>query len=99
MLTIFRKREPDKRDGIDRHGTRLGASLELKAVRVGIGAGLRALHSDVLCEEVPDRIAELLSQLDQPPESWLSRSGHREHVAAVSTGGGTFGKRVGWWRR
>jgi hypothetical protein len=38
---------------------------ELRAVRRGIGAALRTLHSDVLREEIPDRIAELLSQLDQ----------------------------------
>jgi hypothetical protein len=37
----------------------------LKAVRTGIGAALRTLHSEVLHEEVPDRIAELLRQLDQ----------------------------------
>jgi histone H3/H4 len=41
------------------------ASADLKAVRTGIGAALRALHSDVLREEVPDRIAVLLRQLDQ----------------------------------
>jgi hypothetical protein len=37
----------------------------LKAVRTGIGAALRTLHSDVLREEIPDRIGELLRQLDQ----------------------------------
>ena len=49
--------EPGKRDNVGRHG-----------VRTGIGAELRALHSDVLREEVPDRMAELLKQLDQPTE-------------------------------
>ena len=48
--------EPGKRDNVGRHG-----------VRTGIGAELRALHSDVL-REVPDRMAELLKQLDQPTE-------------------------------
>jgi Anti-sigma factor NepR len=38
---------------------------ELRAVRRGIGAALRTLYSDVLREEIPDRMAELLSQLDQ----------------------------------
>ncbi len=38
---------------------------DLRAVRRGIGAALRTLYSDVLREEIPDRIAELLSQLDQ----------------------------------
>jgi hypothetical protein len=38
---------------------------DLKAVRTGIGAAVRALHSDVLREAVPDRIAELLWQIDQ----------------------------------
>jgi hypothetical protein len=58
-------REPDKRNGVGRHGTRPNADGDLKAVRTGIGAALRSLHSDVLREEVPDRIAELLRQLDQ----------------------------------
>jgi hypothetical protein len=44
--------------------TRPNASLNLKAVR-SIGAELRTLHSDVLGEEVPDRMAELLRQLDE----------------------------------
>ena len=35
------------------------------AVCTGIGTALRALHSDVLRGELPDRIAELLRQLDQ----------------------------------
>jgi hypothetical protein len=38
---------------------------DLMAVRRGIGAALRTLYSDVLREEIPDRMAELLSQLDQ----------------------------------
>jgi hypothetical protein len=37
----------------------------LKAVRTGIGAELRTLHSDVLRAEVSDRMAELLKRLDQ----------------------------------
>jgi Anti-sigma factor NepR len=58
-------REPDKRDDIGRHGTGPNVGLDLKAVRTGIGAELRTLHSDVLREEVPDGMAELLKQLDQ----------------------------------
>ena len=38
---------------------------DLRAVRTGIGAELRTLYSDVLREKIPDRIAELLWQLDQ----------------------------------
>jgi anti-sigma factor NepR-like protein len=65
MLMICGKyREPDKRDGIGRHGTRPNAGFDLRAVRSGTGAALRTLHSDVLREAVPDRIAELLRQLD-----------------------------------
>jgi hypothetical protein len=45
------------------------APADLKAACTGIGAALRTLHSDVLREEVPDRMAELLRQLDQPTES------------------------------
>jgi hypothetical protein len=37
----------------------------LGAVRAGIGTALRMIHSGVLREEVPDRITELLKQLDQ----------------------------------
>ena len=57
-------REPGKRDGVGRHGTQPNA--DLKAVRAGIGAAIRTIHSDVLREEIPDRIAALLSQLDEP---------------------------------
>ena len=38
---------------------------DLRAMRRGIGAELRTLYSDVLREKIPDRIAELLWQLDQ----------------------------------
>ena len=38
---------------------------DLRAVRTGIGAALRTLYSDILREKIPDRIAELLGQLDQ----------------------------------
>jgi hypothetical protein len=38
---------------------------DLMAMRTGIGAELRKLYSDVLREEIPDRMAELLGQLDQ----------------------------------
>jgi len=41
----------------------------LKAVRAGIGAGLQALYSGVLDEEVSDRIAELLRKLDQQKDT------------------------------
>jgi hypothetical protein len=41
------------------------APVDLKAVRAGIGAALQALHSEILREELADRIAELVRQLDQ----------------------------------
>ena len=45
------------------------ASAGLKAVRTGIGAALRTLHSDVLRKELPERMAELLRQLDQQKDT------------------------------
>ena len=38
---------------------------DLRAMRRGIGAELRTLYSDVLRDEILDRMAELLLQLDQ----------------------------------
>jgi len=61
-------RETDKHDGRGPRRTRLGAESDLKAVRAGIGAAIRTIHSDVLREEIPDRIAALLSQLDEPKD-------------------------------
>ena len=45
------------------------APADLNAVRTGIGSELRKLHSDVLREEIPDRIAELIRQLEQLTEA------------------------------
>jgi hypothetical protein len=50
--------------GMERH-----AGFDLKAVLTAIGAELRRLHSDVLSEPIPERMAELLRQLDQPTQS------------------------------
>ena len=50
-------------------GRRPRADSNFEAVRAAIGTALRSLHSDVLREPLPDRIAELLRQLDQPTES------------------------------
>jgi hypothetical protein len=50
--------------GMERH-----AGFDLKAALTAIGAELRTLYSDVLREPIPDRMAELLRQLDQPAES------------------------------
>ena len=58
-------RESDKRDGVSPRETPPEAGVDSEAVRIGVGTALRTLHSDVLREEVPDRIAELLRQLDQ----------------------------------
>jgi hypothetical protein len=41
------------------------ASADVKAVRTGIGAELRKLYCDVLREEIPGKMAELLKQLDR----------------------------------
>jgi hypothetical protein len=43
----------------------MAAPADLKAVRTGIGAALRALYSDILREELADRIAQLAQHLDQ----------------------------------
>jgi hypothetical protein len=42
---------------------------DLKAVRIGIGAALQALHSDILREELAGRIAELVQQLNQQKDT------------------------------
>ena len=61
-------RRSDRRDPVARHEVRPNA-VNLKAVRAGIGAGLQALYSGVLDEEVSDRIAELLRKLDQQKDT------------------------------
>jgi hypothetical protein len=40
------------------------ARSHFDSVRAGIGSALQSLHSDVLREPLPERIAELLRQLD-----------------------------------
>jgi hypothetical protein len=44
------------------------APLRSDAVRAAIAAELRRLHSDLLQEPIPERMAELLRQLDQPTQ-------------------------------
>jgi hypothetical protein len=46
-------------------GRRPRATSHLDAVRAGIGSALRSLYSNVLNEPLPERIAELLKQLDE----------------------------------
>jgi len=46
-------------------GRRPRAGSDFEAVRTAIGTALRSLHSNVLREPLPDRMAELLRQLDQ----------------------------------
>jgi hypothetical protein len=46
-------------------GRRPSPGSDFEAVRTAIGTGLRSLHSNVLLEPLPDRMAELLRQLDQ----------------------------------
>jgi hypothetical protein len=43
----------------------LVAPADLRTVRTAIGGELRRLYFDVLREEIPDRMAELLKRLDQ----------------------------------
>ena len=40
-------------------------ALDMKAMRSGIGAALKEIYSDVVGDEIPDRLVELLKQLDQ----------------------------------
>jgi Anti-sigma factor NepR len=46
-------------------GRRPRVGFDLEAVRTGIGTALRLLHSGVLNEPLPEKIAELLRRLDQ----------------------------------
>jgi hypothetical protein len=63
MLIDSKRVRPGERDGV--FGMKRGLSkADLNAVRKGMGAALRTIYCDVLREEIPDRIAELLSQLD-----------------------------------
>jgi hypothetical protein len=43
-------------------------NLAFEAVRTAIAAELKRHYSNVLHEPIPERMAELLRQLDQPPE-------------------------------
>jgi hypothetical protein len=45
------------------------AQAHRNTVRTGIGAELRTLHSDLLRKKIPDRMAELIKQLDQHMEA------------------------------
>jgi Anti-sigma factor NepR len=45
---------------------RFNSSADLKAVLTGIGRTLRSLFSNALREPIPDGMASLLRQLDQP---------------------------------
>jgi len=63
---LMNRRECQRADQQDGAGTQSNVGdFDLKAVRAGIGTALKTLHSDVLREEVPDAIAELLKQLDR----------------------------------
>jgi Anti-sigma factor NepR len=45
------------------------APADVNAVRTGISTELRKLYSGVLREEIPERMAELIKQLDQLMEA------------------------------
>jgi hypothetical protein len=48
---------------------RPNARLAVKAIRIAIGAELGRLFSNVLREPIPDRMIELLRQLDKSIEN------------------------------
>jgi hypothetical protein len=47
----------------------LALLTDLNAVRTGIGAELRRLHSELLHKEISDRMVELIKHLDQQTEA------------------------------
>jgi hypothetical protein len=47
---------------------RPNARLAFKAVRIAVSTELKRLFSNVSREPIPDRMAELLRQLDQTPK-------------------------------
>lgn len=47
-------------------GRRPETGIDFEAVRTAIGAALRRHYSEVLLEPIPDRMAELLRELDRP---------------------------------
>jgi len=59
------RRETDQRSSVAPYEPRFEMGADLEAVRTGVGTALRTIHSDVLRERVPERIAELLRQLDR----------------------------------
>jgi hypothetical protein len=63
-MSYRERRESDKPAEVGPYQTRPDPNVDLGAVRAGIGTALRMIHSRVLGEEVPDRIAELLKQLE-----------------------------------
>ena len=46
-------------------GRRPKPGTDFQAIRTAIGTALRSIHSHVLNEPLPEKIAELLSRLDQ----------------------------------
>jgi Anti-sigma factor NepR len=66
------------------------APTDLNAVGTGIGAELRMLHSDLLREEIPDRMAELLKRLDQLNEAGRNNHQLTGHRPAVEVAGAFF---------
>jgi Anti-sigma factor NepR len=67
LMNSRERREPGNEIalfGIERDGT-----ADLKVACTGIGPELRTLYSDVLRENVPEMIADLLRQLDQQKDA------------------------------
>jgi Anti-sigma factor NepR len=68
-MVTNRERNPTTEMALVDLETPPNAASDWKAVRTSIGAELRTLHAELLREGVPDRMAELLRQLDQLKDS------------------------------
>jgi Anti-sigma factor NepR len=69
-ISLWSRREADRQQAntaahIVDMGRRGRARSHFDAVRTGIGTELRSLYSNVLNEPLPEKIAELLRQLDE----------------------------------
>jgi hypothetical protein len=70
---------------------------DLKAVCTGVGTELRTQLAEVLREPTPERMTDLLKQLDQPPRRRSpvpsGAADHRPHDGALIASRGTGGTR------
>jgi Anti-sigma factor NepR len=61
----FLSSDPASLDTLGLHGRRPRLGADFQAIRNAVRTTPRSIHSHVLNEPLPERIAELLSQLDQ----------------------------------